>query len=723
MSHADKESQMNADGQNGVGATQTTTATTAVAADMAEVNTRIEELRQQIREAEHAYFVLDNPLLSDAQFDALVRELRSLEEAYPELITPDSPTQRVSGEASSIFSKFRHPTPMLSLANVRTPDELRAWQQRAQRQLPHATFDYVCEPKIDGLSMNLIYEHGRLIYGITRGDGAIGEDVTPNVRTIKDIPHQLHASEQYPVPDRIEIRGEIYMLRENFEALNARLEEEATKAGTTPRLFANARNSAAGSLRQKDPQVTASRPLSVLAYQIGLIEGAAEPESQEDVLRHLQAWGFPVSPLARHVQTLEEAQAYCDERQAQRFDVPYDIDGAVIKINARWQQQELGVVARDPRWAIAYKFAPVETNTKLLDIVITVGRTGALIPNARLQPVQLGGITVSNATLFNFDEVARKDLRIGDTVVVQRHGDVIPGIVKAIPELRDGTEQPWTPPTECPVCHAPVLREDGVVAYCTNAQCPAQRLERVRHFVSKGAMDIRGLGSEIVARLIDAGLVHDVADIYSLTEEQLLALPGFQKKSASNLLTSIANSKRRPFPAVLFALGIRYVGEKAAEIIAEGFRSMEAVLAATPDQIAALQGIGPTVAESLHQWGEQQTNRDLIARLVAAGLQLSLPDGPATTVSPENAPFAGQTFLLTGSLAELTRGQAEQAIVALGGKIAPSVTKSLSHLIVGEAAGSKLEKAEKLNVPIHDEAWLVERLREHNAMPAERKRL
>jgi DNA ligase (NAD+) len=687
---------------------------------------RVDELREQLRAADQAYYVEDNPLLSDAQYDELMRELRRLEEAHPELISLDSPTQRVSGVASGVFAKFRHPTPMLSLANVRTPEELKAWQQRAQKLLPEAQFDYVCEPKIDGLSMNLIYENGELVFGVTRGDGTIGEDVTPNVRTITDIPHTLRRTDQYPeYPSRVEIRGEIYMQREAFAALNARLEEEAIEAGNTPRLFANARNAGAGSLRQKDPRVTASRPLSFLAYQIGLIDGVAEPESQAEVLGRLQAWGFPVSPLARHVSTLDEAQAYCDEREEHRFDVGYDIDGAVIKINSRWQQEELGVVARDPRWAIAYKFAPVEANTKLLDIVITVGRTGALIPNARLQPVQLGGITVSNATLFNFDEVARKDLRIGDTVVVQRHGDVIPGIVKAIPELRQGTEQPWTPPTECPVCHSPVFRENGgVVAYCTNAQCPAQRLERMRHFVGKGAMDIRGLGSELVAKFIEVGLIHDVADLYHLSVDQLLELPGFQKRSAEKLINAISASRSRPFPSVLYALGIRYIGEKAAEIIASGLVSMDAIVTASPEQISSLPGIGPTIAASLHQWTELQTNRDLVARLAEAGLQLALPEArEVESQAGENKPFVGQTFLLTGSLAELTRGQAEQAIVTLGGAIASSVTKSLSHLIVGNSPGNKLQKAEKLGVPIHEESWLVEQLKGYDAMPAERKRL
>ncbi|HEU5440846.1 MAG TPA: NAD-dependent DNA ligase LigA [Ktedonobacterales bacterium] len=696
----------------------------AKAAAPPEVFTRVEELRERIREAEHAYYALDNPLMSDAEFDELVRELKNLEEQYPALVTPESPTQRVSGEAVSVFTKVRHLTPMLSLANVRTPEELLAWQQRAQRLLPHATFAYVGEPKIDGLSMNLVYEDGKLVAGTTRGDGVVGEDVTANIRTVKSVPDALRPDDDHPIPTRVEIRGEIYMRRADFEALNERLAEEARQAGAEPRLFANARNAAAGSLRQKDPAVTASRPLSFLAYQIGLIEGAPEPDSQREVHARLRAWGFEVSELARPLATLEEAQAFCEAMERMRFSVPFEIDGAVIKIDARWQQQELGSVARDPRWAIAYKFAPIEANTVLTDIVVTVGRTGALIPNARLQPVPIGGVTVSRATLYNFDEVERRDLRIGDTVVVQRHGDVIPGIVKALPELRDGSQVPWTPPTHCPACQQPVFRAEGeVLAYCTNAACPAQRLERLRHFVSRGALDIRGLGEERVAQLVDAGMVHDVADLYALKADDLLRLEGFQQKSVTNLLAAIEASKSVPFPRVLYGLGIRYVGEKAAEIVAEGFRSMEAVLAASIEQINALPGIGPKIAESLAQWTGLEVNRALVDRLRAAGLQLELPAEEPHPEGVDGLPFAGQTFLLTGSLAELTRGQAEQAIQALGGKIAAGVSKSLSHLIVGEAPGNKLEKAQKLGLAIHDEAWLVERLREHDAMPAERKRL
>jgi DNA ligase (NAD+) len=526
-----------------------------------------------------------------------------------------------------------------------------------------------------------------------------------------------------PVPRRVEIRGEIYMTRADFEALNERLAAEAEAAGVTPRLFANARNGAAGSLRQKDATITANRPLSFLAYQIGLNEGDGDPRSQQEVLEWLRAWGFPVSPRARHVATLEEAQAYCDQTAADRFNVGYDIDGAVIKINDRWQQVELGAVNRDPRWAIAYKFAPVEGNTRLVDIVITVGRTGKLTPNARLEPIPLGGVTVSRAQLFNEDEIRRKNLMLGDIVVVQRHGDVIPGIVKPLVELRDGSETPWSFPKTCPVCGSPVFRAEGEAdTYCTNTDCPAQRTERVIHFAA--VMDIRGLGEAVAERLVELNLVKDVADLYTLTEEQVLTLPGFQHKSATNLLNAIAASRGRSFADVLSAIGIRFVGAKAAETLAEGLRSMDALLDASQESIAALPGIGAKIAESVYNWAHLEANREFAERLKAAGLTLTAPEqDQAAEGDAANRPFAGQTFLLTGSLDSLTRGQAEQAITALGGKIAANVSKTLDHLIVGAAAGSKLAKAEKLAVPIHDEAWLVERLREHDTMPGERHRL
>lgn len=681
----------------------------------------LRKLRERIREADYAYYVLDNPIMADQDYDNLMRELQAIEQEHPELVTPDSPTQQVSGEPAAGFAKVRHLTPMLSLANVRSSEELRAWVQRAQNQLPNAHFAFTCEPKIDGLSMNLLYESGKLVQAATRGNGEIGEDVTANIRTVKDVPGSLQHGDSVPIPDLVEVRGEIYMSKADFEALNERLTEEAAATGTTPRLFANARNAAAGSLRQKDPHVTAERPLSFLAYQIGAIQGAPEPRSQWEVLQWIRDWGFPVSGLIEHKESIDDALAYCEHMGQIRFSIPFEIDGAVIKIDERWQQHELGVVARDPRWAIAFKFAPIEAATTLRDIVVTVGRTGALTPNARFDPVKIGGVTVSRAQLFNADEVARKDLRIGDTIVVQRHGDVIPGVVKALVEVRDGTEQPWIFPTECPVCHTPVVRNEGEkVTYCPNEHCPGRQEEALGHFVARDAMDIRGLGDEIIARLMNAGLVRGFADIYRLSEDDVLKLPGFQKRSAQNLINAIARSKRTPFPRVLYALGIRYVGAKAAEILAEGFRSIDALLAARMEEIATLPGIGPRIAESVYEWAQQPSTRDLIEELRAAGLQLSLPE-EQEPADDKRLPLAGQTFLLTGSLATLTRGQAEQAIQSLGGKIASNVSKSLSHLIVGEAPGSKLAKAQKLGIPIEDEAWLVRLLQEHDAMPAERK--
>ncbi|HEX9412662.1 MAG TPA: NAD-dependent DNA ligase LigA [Ktedonobacterales bacterium] len=681
-----------------------------------------QELRESILEADEAYYVRSEPIMSDADYDALMQQLRDLEAAHPQLVTPDSPTQRVSGRATSEFAEVRHLVPMLSLANVHTPDELRAWQERAQRVLPSATFAYVCEPKIDGLSMNLLYERGRLVLAATRGDGVVGEDVTPNVRTIRrDIPQRLRTAEGVPMPEQVEVRGEIYMKTEDFKALNERLAAQAQEAGIKPRLFANPRNSASGALRQKDPRITAMRPLSFLVWGIGAISGVREPESQWELVSWLRAWGFPFSPLARRVESLEEAQAFCDQLARQRFEVPFDIDGAVIKIDARWQQEELGTVARDPRWAVAYKFEAIQRTTKLLDIWVSVGRTGALTPNARLEPVGIGGVTVSNSSLFNEDYITTRDLRIGDTVVVERRGDVIPKVVKPLTDLRDGSERIWKFPTTCPVCQQPTVRSAGeAVTYCVNADCPAQQVERIKHFVKRDAMDIGGLGETLVERFVDAGLIHDVADLYDLTLERILALDRFQQKSATNLIRGIAQSKTQPFPRVLFGLGIRFVGEKAATTIAEGLRSMDVVLDADEQQIAALAGVGPRIAASVRSWTQLPTNRRLVERLRAAGLQLAVADTPGADAGADQ-PLGGQTFLLTGSLSSLTRGQAEEAIQRLGGTIATGVSKSLHHLVVGADPGSKLAKAEKAGVAIHDETWLVEQLRAHGAMPGERR--
>jgi DNA ligase (NAD+) len=525
-----------------------------------------------------------------------------------------------------------------------------------------------------------------------------------------------------PIPDRVEVRGEVYMKTADFEVLNERLAEQALASGIKARLFANPRNAASGALRQKDPSITASRPLSFLIWGIGAFEGDREPATQWEIVNWLRAWGFPPNERARHVDTLQEAQAYCDNVAEHRFDVPFDIDGAVVKINDRWQQAELGVVGRDPRWAIAYKFEPIERNTKLLDIWVSVGRTGVLTPNARLEPVQIGGVTVSRATLHNEDYIKERDLRIGDTVVVQRRGDVIPKIVKPLVDLRDGTERVWEFPTECPICHQPVYRApDKAATYCINPDCPGQQLERLKHFVSRGAMDIRGLGERNMEKLVETGLVHDPADLYRLTKEDVLKLEKFQDKSASNIINAIQRSKEQPFPRVLYALGIDSVGEKVAELLAEGLQSIDVVLNANQEQIAALQGIGPHVASCVHEWAESPLNQSLVVRLKEVGLQLALPEDAGASEASADHPFAGQTFLLTGSLSGLTRGQAEEAIQKLGGKIASGVSKSLSHLIVGADPGSKLAKAEKAGVPIHDESWLVEQLRAYDAMPQERR--
>ena len=683
---------------------------------------RAESIRGRIRAAEEAYYDLAEPIMSDGEFDELVRELRGIEAAHPEAVTPDSPTQRVSGRPSQVFAEARHAIPMLSLKDVKTPEELRGWYERNERLLPTARFTYVCEPKIDGLSMNLLYDRGRLVLAATRGDGVVGEDVTPNILTVRrDIPRYLKTSGDAPMPTRVEVRGEIYMRTADFEALNERLAEEAQAANVTPRLFANPRNGAAGSLRQKDATITAARPLSFLAWGIGVVEGAREPATEWEIVRWLRAWGFPVSDLIEEAADLDAALAYAMRLEAMRFELPFEIDGAVLKINDRWQQDELDVVGRDPRWAAAYKFAPVEATTKLHEIVVTVGRTGKLTPNARLEPVRIGGVVVANASLFNEDYVQSRDLRLGDSVVIERRGDVIPRVVKPLPDLRTGAEVVWTFPKTCPVCEQPVTRADGEAdTYCTNVDCPAQRTERLRHFVSRGAMDIQGLGDLIIEKFITTGTIADAADLYDLTVERLLALDGFQQKSASNLIAAIERSKAQALPRVIFALGIRFVGEKAAEILAEGMGSLDAILDAGAEELAALAGIGPRIAASVFQWSRLETNRHLVARLRGAGLQLTKPEGDHTDSSAD-LPFSGQTFLLTGSLATLTRGQAEQAIQRLGGKIAPGVSKTLSHLVVGADAGSKLAKAQKAGVPIHDEAWLIEELRAHDALPEERR--
>ncbi len=693
--------------------------TPAIPSDPAQRAARAEELRHQIERANYEYYTLDNPTLSDAAYDALLRELRAIEEADPELLTPDSPTQRVGAKPAQGFATHRHPRPMLSLANARNPDELRAWEKRARSILPDAVFTYVCELKIDGLAMALTYERGRLVMGATRGDGIEGEDVTANVRTVHAIPHELAGDN---IPARVEIRGEIYMPITSFEQLNQELSAEAAKHvnedGTSPaaKLFANPRNSAAGALRQKDWRVSRSRNLHFFGYQIGYVEGMPEPVAQTEALDRIRAWGFVVNPNVRVYDDLAQVEAFCLEWQQRRFELNYEIDGCVVKINDRHQQEELGVVARDPRWAIAYKFPPIQATTVLRAIGVNIGRTGTLNPYAVMDPVNIGGVVVKQAALHNEEDIQRKDLRVGDTVLVQRAGDVIPQVVKPILEKRplDAEGHPLVPPYElpkfCPACGAPVRKDpDEAMAYCTNPieKCPGQQLEWLRHFVSRGAMDITGVGDEVCAALIAAGFVHDPADLYSLTAEELATLESFKEKRIANVLASIAESKTRPLGRLLFALGIRHVGEKVARVIADTLQTMDALLAASAEEIGALPGVGPVIGESLHSWLADDAHRALIARLRAAGVRM---DADALAANNPQGPLSGQSFLLTGRLTQMTRTEAEAALQALGATIASGVSKSLNYLIVGADPGSKLAKAEKLKIAIRDEGWLIDLL-------------
>lgn len=657
---------------------------------------RVAELRHAIEEANYHYYVQDNPTLTDAEYDQLMIELQRIEHDHPELQSPDSPTQRVGAGPVQDVPQHRHPVPMLSLANARNEEELLAWHKRAQNILPNAAFEYVCELKIDGLAMALTYEAGKLTVAASRGDGLIGEDWTPNVRTIRSIPQKLRGS---AIPSKVEVRGEIYMSTKGFEKLNEEMSDN--------RLFANPRNAAAGSLRQKDPRITASRRLDFFGYQVGYIQGM-DFHSQWEALQLIRDWGFPVNPHIQLAKNLDEVMAFCKKWETERFNLPYEIDGVVIKINDLAQQQELGSVARDPRWAIAFKYPPIQVATRLLDIRINIGRTGSVNPWALLEPVNIRGVIVSRATLHNEGDIQRKDLRIGDWVLVERAGEVIPQVVKPIVERRSGQEQVYRLPERCPICNTPLERlEDEAMAYCPNVECPARNLEGIIHFVSKGAMDIETIGERMCAQLIEAGLVRDVADFYALTREQLLSLEGIKDKSADNMLNAIEASKQRALWRLIFGLNIRHVGEKTAQILAQTFGSMDALLSAGAEDTSRIPGIGPVVGQSVYAWMQEERNRALLERLRQAGINMQDEQKEAS------GPLAGQSFLLTGRLASMTRPLAEEAITRLGGTIATGVSKNLSHLIVGEDAGSKLAKAQKAGVPIHDEQWLLELLKEH----------
>lgn len=666
-----------------------------------EVERRAEELRDEIRRHDHLYYVLDAPDISDAAYDALFRELRELEEAHPELVTADSPTQRVGAEPLQAFGHVEHLQPMLSLANAKDDDELVAWHGRVVRLLTAsglgaADLRFVVEPKIDGLAVSLRYEEGRFTVGATRGNGVRGEGITQNLRTIPSVPLIVRPAGSETLPSVVEVRGEVYLPLDSFELLN-----EQRVAADEP-TFANPRNAAAGSLRQLDPRVTASRPLALWVYAVGYVEGD-DFVDQWGVLEWLKAHGFRVNPGVRRVDSLEEVIALCHEWEQRRADISYDIDGVVVKVDDRGLQSLLGTVAREPRWAVARKFAPSTAQTVLREIGINVGRTGTLNPFAILDPVEVGGVRVGLATLHNEDDIHRKDLRVGDTVIVQRAGDVIPQVVAPLTALRTGEERVFAMPTHCPSCGTPVVRVLGEVAVrCPNVDCPSQLVEALKHFVSRGAMDVDGVGERLVQRLFDFGLVRDPGDLYRLTFADLIALEGFKERLANKVLASIESSKQRPFARTLFALGIPHIGYETAQLLARRFASMEALEAATVEEIAQVEGIGPILAQSVAAYFAERRNRELVDRLAAAGVRMAGERSPPST----EGPLSGMTFVLTGSLPTLSREEATGLIERAGGKVTGSVSGKTDYVVVGEAPGTKLEKAEKLGVPTLDEAGL-----------------
>jgi DNA ligase (NAD+) len=666
---------------------------------------RAAELRERIDQANHDYYVRDDPTVDDAVYDGWMRELEALEAGHPELLSPDSPTQRVGAAPSERFAPVRHRRPMLSLANARGSEELAAWYRRArtvmeQEGLGSREVRFGVEPKIDGLAISLTYENGRFVQGATRGDGVIGEDVTANLRTIRAIPQVLRTPEGEHPPAVVEVRGEVYLPLAAFAELNV----SRAEAGLPT--FANPRNSAAGSLRQLDPAATAARPLSIWCYGVGHVEGL-ELRTQSAVLEWLRAAGFRVNPDISMVRTIEEVQAECAAWEDRRGSVDFDIDGAVVKIDDVDVQDRLGAVGRAPRWAIAYKFAPTTATTRLLDIPVNVGRTGALVPFAALEPVQVGGATVKLATLHNQEDIARKDLRIGDRVIVQRAGDVIPQVVAPLTQERDGSERPFVMPDRCPACGTPVVQPPGEVQIrCPNRSCPAQIQQGLFHFASRGAMDIEGLGEKTIRRFWEAGLVRSFADIFDLHRhrDELVAMEGFKDLSVDNLLAAIEASKERPWPRVLYGLGIRHVGDVTAEAIVAVCPSLDALLAADAPALAEAEGVGPVVAESVREFLSSDANRALLERLRAAGLTVEA-DVPAPR---EEGPLTGRVVVLTGGLEAMSRDDARRAVAAAGGKVTGSVSRSTGFVVTGVDPGSKLQKAEQLGVPVVDEQTFLE---------------
>ncbi len=682
---------------------------------MKELEQRYQELKKQVNYHNYRYHVLDAPVISDAEYDRLLAELRALETAHPDWVTPDSPTQRAGAAPAEGFPKVRHPAPILSLGNAFDAADVRAWLERIAKVDERAlAADFVVEPKIDGLSVVLHYRDGVFVQGATRGDGEIGEDITANLRTIRALPLKIPVdsgqwtadgdtsnlpTSHFPLPTTLVVRGEAFIRLPDFERLNARLEAAGEKT------YVNPRNTAAGALRNLDPALTAARPLTLLIYQIVAWElptPNSQPPTQVETIAALKALGFPV-PESLHCATLEEAIAIHRQWQEKRDDLDYEIDGMVIKINDLQLAADLGVVGKDPRGALAFKFPAREVTTRLLEIGVNVGRTGVLTPYAVLEPVEVGGVIVKQATLHNFDYIAEKDIRAGDRVLIKRAGDVIPYVIGPLEAARTGEEWPYTPPETCPACDQPVEHLEGEVAwYCVNAACPAQLVRNVEHFVSRAAMDIVGLGIKIVEQLIAARLVGDVADLYTLARESLLDLEGFAAKKAENLLEAIAASKAQPLGRLLTALGIRGVGEVVAADLARYYPDLEALGRASAEDLQQIEGIGPNIAEAMGDWFARPANQRVLAKLRAAGVW------PRAEISAEGArpagSLAGLSFVVTGTLAGFTREGIKEFIQSHGGKVSGSVSKKTDYLVAGESPGSKLAKAQELGVAILDEA-------------------
>jgi DNA ligase (NAD+) len=669
--------------------------------DRREAEKRAAQLREELNEHAHRYYVLDDPIIADDEYDALYAELKQLEEVFPELVTPDSPTQRVGGPPVEHLTKVRHLQPMLSLANVKAEEELRAWVSRmrnhlAREGIDQAQFEYVAEPKIDGLAISLLYRDGVLERGATRGDGETGEDVTHNLRTMPTIPLRIDDA-----PPLVEVRGEVYMSLSDFAALNERRAEQGLST------FMNPRNAAAGTIRQLDPKLAAQRPLSMWCYGVAAVEGLTLTTHWQ-ALEWLRAHGFRVSPDVALLQTEEDVVARCRQWEQRRGALDFEIDGVVVKINEFELQRRLGVVGRDPRWAVAWKFAPTTKVTRLKDVQWNVGKFGDLHPFAMLEPVQVGGVTVKLATLHNEEDIVRKDIRVGDEVIVMRAGDVIPQVVSPAPHAVEKPDRspPPAPPGRCPDCGTETVKPEGsVFTKCPNRECPGRAWQLLKHFVSRGALDVDGLGEKQVAVLMQQGLVRTAGDFYRLTAEQLRELEGFGDVRAQRTVANIEASKQQPFSRVLFAIGIEGVGYVTGGALAQQFRTIDALLAATPEEIAQTPGIGPIVAQLIHDQLADDQMRALIEDLRAHGLQFEAQGGPAV-----DGKLSGKTFVLTGTLPTLTREQATERIQAAGGKVTSSVSKKTDYVVAGDSPGSKLEKAQRLDVPVLDEPGLLELL-------------